>query len=151
MKKLTMACASATALLMVGTAALAQTPAPSESRAVPQAMSAASQPAHGTPSTVNQPSGYTGPSSATVMSVKQLLDSGKDDQYVRLQGRIVSSDGDKKYTFADDSGRMTVEISPRRFPAGQSIGAEQRVEVSGEVDKGFRKMEFEVKEMRMLP
>ena len=37
-----------------------------------------------------QASGYTGPSSVQLMTVKQLLDTGKDDQHARLQGRIVS-------------------------------------------------------------
>ena len=86
------------------------------------------------------------------MTVKQLLDGGRDDQHARLQGRIVSHDGGKHYTFADDTGRMTVEISAKRFPPGQPIGAEQRVELSGQVDKDLmRKMEFEVDALRLLP
>lgn len=96
-------------------------------------------------------SGYTGPSSVPLMTVKQLLDTGKDDQHARLQGRIVSHDGDDKYTFADDTGRITVEIKAKRFPAGQTVSAEQRVELFGEFDKGFRKTEFEVDRMTLLP
>lgn len=94
---------------------------------------------------------YTGPSSVPVLTVKQLLDAGSDDQHARLQGRIVSHDGGKNYTFADDSGRMPVEISAKRFPPGQPVSAEQRVELVGEVDKDFRKMEFEVEQVRLLP
>ncbi|MGJ7543926.1 YgiW/YdeI family stress tolerance OB fold protein [Variovorax sp. LT1R16] len=94
---------------------------------------------------------YTGPSTVPLMTVKQLLDTGRDDQHARLQGRIVSHDGGKNYTFADDSGRMTVEISAKRFPPGQPIGAEQRVELTGEIDKDLRKMEFEVEQVRLLP
>ncbi|GKS87409.1 NirD/YgiW/YdeI family stress tolerance protein [Acidovorax sp. SUPP1855] len=96
-------------------------------------------------------SGYTGPTSVPTMTVKQLLDTATDDQHVRLQGRIVSHDGGKNYTFADDSGRMPVEISDKRFPAGQPISAQQRVELVGEVDKGIRKMEFEVEQVRLIP
>ena len=94
---------------------------------------------------------YTGPSSVPVMTVKQLLETGKDDQHVRLQGRIVSHDGGKNYTFADDSGRMPVEISAKHFPPGQPVSAEQRVELVGEVDKDMRKMEFEVDQVRLIP
>lgn len=94
---------------------------------------------------------YTGPSSVPVMTVKQLVDTGKDDQHARLQGRIVSHDGGKNYTFADDSGRMTVEISAKHFPPGQPVSAEQRVELIGEVDKDMRKMEFEVDQVRLIP
>lgn len=95
--------------------------------------------------------GYTGPSSVPTMTVKQLLDTATDDQHVRLQGRIVSHDGGKNYTFADDSGRMPVEISAKRFPPNQPVSAEQRVELVGEVDKDFRKMEFEVEQVRLIP
>jgi uncharacterized protein (TIGR00156 family) len=94
---------------------------------------------------------YTGPSSVPVMTVKQLLDTAKDDQHARLQGRIVSHDGGKNYTFADDSGRMTVEISAKHFPPGQPVSAEQRVELVGEVDKGLRSTEFEVDQVRLIP
>ena len=94
---------------------------------------------------------YIGPSSTALTTVKQLLESGKDDQYARLQGKIVSHDKEKNYTFADDSGRMTVEISSKRFPEGQAVNAEQRVELSGKLDKGWRTTEFEVKEIRLLP
>lgn len=97
-----------------------------------------------------QAGGYSGPSSVPLMTVKQLLDTGKDEQQARLQGRIVSHDGDDHYTFADDSGRIRVEIGARRFPAGQSVSAEQRVELMGEFDKGLRKKEFEVDRMMVL-
>lgn len=95
-------------------------------------------------------SGYTGPSSVPLMSVKQLLDTGRDDQHARLQGRIVSHDGGERYTFADDSGRITVEISAKHFPSGQPIGAEQRVELYGELEKKRNKVEFEVKRIVLL-
>lgn len=117
--------------------------AASSSPAVPSALTA--------PTTPNEPGRYTGPSSTALTTVKQLVDSGKDGQYARLQGKIVSHDREKNYTFADDSGRMPVEISSKRFPQGQSISAEQRVELSGKLDKEWRKTEFEVKEIKLLP
>ena len=106
---------------------------------------------------------YTGPSSVPLFTVKSLLEtslydqfkslleSGHVDQHARLQGHIVSHDGGKSYSFADDSGRMVVKISARRFPAGQSVSAQQRVELVGELDKDFRKTTFKVKELRLLP
>jgi uncharacterized protein (TIGR00156 family) len=99
-----------------------------------------------------QPSGtYTGPSTVPLMTAKQLSENGKDDQHARLQGRIVSHDGGKNYTFADDSGKLTVEISARHFPVGKPIGAEQKVELVGQVDKDWRKVEFEVDQVNLLP
>ena len=94
--------------------------------------------------------GYHGPSSIPTMTAAQLLAEGRDDQYARLQGRIVSHDGGQDYTFADSSGRLTVEISGNRFPAGQPIDADQRVELLVEVDKDVLKTEFEVEQIRVL-
>lgn len=93
---------------------------------------------------------YSGPSNVPLMTVKQLIDTGRDDQAARLRGRIVSFEGDEHYTFEDATGRITVEIDDEDFPAGQTIGAEQRVELAGEVDKGLRKTGFEVDRVVVL-
>ena len=135
MKKTTTAFVLALGLLGAGVPALAQYTGPT---------TGAQAPAAAAPN-------YTGPSSVPTMTIKQLLDTATDDQHVRLEGRIVSHDGGKNYTFADDSGRMPVEISAKRFPPGQPVTAEQRVELVGEVDKDFRKMEFEVEQVRLIP
>jgi uncharacterized protein (TIGR00156 family) len=97
------------------------------------------------------PGTYTGPSNVPLMTVKQLLDTGRDDQVARLQGRIVSFEGDERYIFEDASGRITVEIDNEDFPPGQTVSAEQRVELVGELDKGLRKTEFEVDRVTLLP
>ncbi|XOT98687.1 NirD/YgiW/YdeI family stress tolerance protein, partial [Alcaligenes pakistanensis] len=34
----------------------------------------------------------------------------------RLQGRLVSFEGDERYTFEDATGRITVEIDNEDFP-----------------------------------
>ncbi|MFG6416117.1 YgiW/YdeI family stress tolerance OB fold protein [Roseateles sp. DC23W] len=102
------------------------------------------------PRAASAPGSYTGPSSVPVLTVKQLLDTGKDEQRARLQGRIVSHDGGDRYTFEDATGRITVEIDTEDFPPGQAISAQQRVELSGEFDKGLRKSEFEVDRITLL-
>ena len=94
---------------------------------------------------------YSGPSSVPLMTVKQLLDDGRDDQPARLQGRIVSHDGGERYTFEDATGRITAEIDNEDFPSGQTVNAETRVELLGEFDKGLRKSEFEVDRVTVLP
>ena len=160
MKKYALTLAAASALLITSVGAIAQ---PATNAASPAA--ATTSPAISTTAPVRaaapalsgqhadptQAGRYTGPSSAALSTVKQLLANGKDDQYASLQGRIVSHDQGKNYTFADASGSMSVEISPKRFPQGQAVSAEQRVELSGKLDKGWNKTEFEVKEMRLLP
>lgn len=96
---------------------------------------------------------YAGPSSAPAMTVKQLLDTGKDDQYVTLRGFIVSHDGGEHYTFADDSGRMKVEIDAKYFPPGVKIDDKVRVQLAGEFDKDMlgNKAELDVKQLSLAP
>ena len=92
---------------------------------------------------------YAGPSTVQTMTVKQLLDTGKDDQHVTLRGFIVSHDGGEHYTFADDTGRMKVEIDAKHFPPGVKIDDKVRVEISGEFDKDLvgNKAELDVKRL----
>jgi uncharacterized protein (TIGR00156 family) len=96
-----------------------------------------------------QPTGYAGPSSkaaangkaapanAPLMTAKELLDKGKDDQYARLQGKLVNHKGGDDYDFADASGRITVEIDDDRFPQGVRIDQNTMVELVGEFDKNI--------------
>jgi uncharacterized protein (TIGR00156 family) len=81
------------------------------------------------------PSGYAGPSNVPLMTAKDLLAKGKDDQHVRLQGKLVSHKGGDKYEFADASGRMTVEIDDEHFPQGVKVDQNTTVELVGEFDK----------------
>jgi len=94
---------------------------------------------------------YAGPSSVPAMTVKQLLDTGKDDQHATLRGFIVSHDGGEHYTFADDTGRMKVEIDAKHFPPGVKIDDKVRVEISGEFDKDLvgNKAELDVKRLSL--
>jgi len=101
------------------------------------------------PSSKAQASGYAGPSNVPLMSAKELLDKGKDDQYVRLKGRIVSHKGGEEYEFADQSGRMTVEIDDKHFPAGVRIDQNTLVELVGEFDKELvGESKLEVKQIK---
>lgn len=151
MKKHALSIVAVSTLFLASVAAMAQpaTPAASPVAATTSAAASPATPVINPAST--QPGRYVGPSSAVLSTVKQLVANGKDDQYALLQGKIVSHDKGKNYTFADDSGSMSVEISSKRFPEGQTISAEQRVELSGKLDKGWNKTEFEVKEIRLLP
>lgn len=81
------------------------------------------------------PGGYTGPSSVPLMSARDLLANGKDDQHVRLKGKLLSHKGDEEYEFADASGKITVEIDDKLFPAGVKVDHTTEVELVGEFDK----------------
>ncbi|QFZ86070.1 MULTISPECIES: YgiW/YdeI family stress tolerance OB fold protein [Variovorax] len=78
---------------------------------------------------------YAGPTSVPNLTVKQLLETGQDDQHATVRGFIVSHDGGEHYTFADDTGRIKVEIDAKYFPPGVKIDDKVRVELSGEFDK----------------
>lgn len=103
------------------------------------------------PSAKPAPSGYTGPTSVPLMKAKDLLDKGKDDQQARLQGRLLSHKGGDDYEFADQSGKITVEIEAEHFPAGVQVDQNTVVELTGEFDKEtFGESSFEVKQMKVV-
>jgi len=103
------------------------------------------------PSTKAAPAGYTGPSSVPLMKAKDLLDKGKDDQYARLQGKLLSHKGGEEYEFADQSGKITVEIDAKHFPAGVSIDHNTLVELTGEFDKELvGESTFDVKQVKVV-
>lgn len=149
MKNKVLSLIAASALVTASVVALAQQPASPVTSPAATAPAASTAPI--TAATPTQAGSYTGPSSAPLSTVKALLANGKDGQYVRLQGKILSHEREKNYTFADDSGSMPVQISQKRFPPGQTISADQRVELTGKLDKEWFKTEFEVKEIRLLP
>lgn len=103
------------------------------------------------PSSKAAPAGYTGPTSVPLMKAKDLLDKGKDDQYARLQGKLLSHKGGEEYEFADASGNMTVEIDAKRFPEGVRIDQNTLVELVGEFDKEtFGESTLDVKQVKVV-
>ena len=97
------------------------------------------------------PSGYTGPSGAPLMTAKDLLAKGKDDQYVRLKGKLTSHKGDEDYEFTDASGKITVEIDSDRFPQGVTVDHNTLVELTGEFDKEmFGESTLDVEQIKVV-
>lgn len=103
------------------------------------------------PSTQTPAPAYAGPSSVPVMSAKDLLAKGKDDQYVTVKGKLSSHKGGEDYEFTDHNGKMTVEISPKYFPQGQTIDHNTLVELTGEFDKEhFGDSTLDVKQVKIV-
>lgn len=91
---------------------------------------------------------YTGPSSPPVMTVKQLLADGRDDQYVTLVGKIIRHTGGEHYVFSDGSGEINVEIDAKYFPKQVSIDDKVQVQLQGEFDrKHSGKSELDVQQV----
>lgn len=100
---------------------------------------------------VKRVSGYTGPSGAPLMTAKDLLAKGKDDQYVRLKGKLTSHKGDEDYEFTDASGKITVEIDADRFPQGVTVDHNTTVELTGEFDKEmFGESKLDVEQIKVV-
>ena len=97
-----------------------------------------------------------GPSNVT--TVKNLLDSGKDDQLATLEGYIVQNRQiaavlhfscvipesrrfmqnvkHEKYMFRDSTGEMLVEIDDEVFK-GQRVDPKTKVRIDGELERDF--------------
>jgi uncharacterized protein (TIGR00156 family) len=89
--------------------------------------------------------GFTGPGPATVtISDTRRL---RDDSFVTLQGKIERALGDEKYLFSDGTGQIYLEIEQKVWQ-GLSVGPEDTVIISGELDKGWRTNKVEVQSIR---
>lgn len=79
--------------------------------------------------------GFEGPSASQLAAttVQEALDLN-DEAKVVLQGNIVNSLGDEKYTFKDATGEIVIEIDDEDWH-GVKVTPEKTVEIIGEVDK----------------
>ena len=93
--------------------------------------------------------GFVGPNGVRVMSVQRLRQS-RDDTYAVLRGHIVTYLGDEKYVFADESGQIRIDLSWEDMPYGTTFDQSRKVEISGELDREFGALEFDVNHMRLL-
>lgn len=79
--------------------------------------------------------GFEGPrASESPLSTVQEAMTMEDDAHVVLQGKIINSLGDEKYTFKDASGEIVIEIDDEDFN-GVKVTPEDTLEIVGEVDK----------------
>jgi uncharacterized protein (TIGR00156 family) len=97
------------------------------------------------------PGGFAGPGPGnSALTVKDALKQ-RDDSWVVLQGRIVASLGDEKYTFQDATGSVVVEIDDDEW-RGITVTPETTLEISGELDKEmFETPKIDVKSCKGLP
>jgi uncharacterized protein (TIGR00156 family) len=95
-----------------------------------------------------QTGGFTGPGLQTV-SVQEAK-SFRDDTPVLLRGNILRYLGDEKYMFADDSGSIIVEIDDRLW-RDIFVSENDLIEISGEVDRDFNRVEIEANSIKKVP
>ncbi|MCL2412589.1 MAG: NirD/YgiW/YdeI family stress tolerance protein [Bacteroidales bacterium] len=87
---------------------------------------------------------------AGLITVQEALNLRRDDVPVTLQGRIMYQIRSEYYRFADETGQIRVEIPPRVW-GNLRVTADDLVEITGEVDRGFlRRNYIEVRSIRIL-
>ncbi|MDR0785832.1 MAG: NirD/YgiW/YdeI family stress tolerance protein [Treponema sp.] len=98
-------------------------------------------------SILNAQEGYKGPnaSAVTVKAAKSM----RDDYPVTLQGKIEQFLGNEKYLFTDDTGSIIIEIDNRLW-RGLSVDQNDTVEITGEIEKGFKRTEIEASSIKKL-
>jgi len=96
---------------------------------------------------VMQQGGFSGPGIhvSTVQQAKAL----RDDSHVVLKGHIIRSLGDEKYLFKDVTGTITVEIDDEDW-RGTQVTPSDLVEISGELDKEWNKIEIDVSQIKKI-
>ncbi|MDR0706828.1 MAG: NirD/YgiW/YdeI family stress tolerance protein [Treponema sp.] len=96
---------------------------------------------------VNAQEGFRGPGPdvVTVDAAKGL----RDGYPVILKGKIERFLGDEKYLFTDETGSIIVEIDDILW-RGLSVDQNDMVEITGEIDKGFRRTEIEASGIKKM-
>lgn len=93
--------------------------------------------------------GFQGPDNLQLVTVADAQKLG-DDTMVKMQGFIVRSLGDEKYEFKDETGTITVEIDNEDW-RGVEATPETRIEVRGEIDKEWNRVEVDVDSVQVAP
>jgi uncharacterized protein (TIGR00156 family) len=98
-------------------------------------------------SMVHAQEGYRGPgaNAVTVETAKGM----RDDTPVTLRGKLEQFLGDEKYLFTDETGSIIVEIDNRLW-RGISVDENDTVEIVGEIDRGFTKIEVEASSIKKI-
>ena len=97
----------------------------------------------------NSNGGFTGPGSEVAIVSVQQAKGMNDDAMVILQGNIQKKVGDELYLFSDGNDTIMVEIDNDDWN-GLSIGPNDIVEISGEVDKGWTSIEIDVDQIKKV-
>ena len=96
----------------------------------------------------NGPAGYSngapaGFDNASPNNVKAVYEHGYDDQRVVLTGRLTNYLGHDHYEFADDTGRIEVELDDDKNWSHISKG--QLITIFGKVDREYNSVSIDVK------
>ncbi len=91
--------------------------------------------------------GFTGPNDSQVTVAEAL--KLPDETRVTLVGKIQKQLAHEKYQFSDATGSITLDIDDKRW-RGLTIGPDDTVRVSGEIDKDSDSLEFDVRRISKM-
>lgn len=121
----------ALAAAMIGSTAIAQTPAPAAAPATTPALTKTNAPA-----------------TAAINTVADAL-KAKDDAKVVLEGQIVKKISNEHYEFKDATGTVKIDVDKKAMPA-KGLDVNAKVRLNGEVDVKKSGVEIEVKKVEVL-
>jgi len=94
-----------------------------------------------------QQGGFTGPSIGAVTVAEAL--TFRDDTPVILRGKIERFIGNERYIFSDGTGSITIEIDNRVW-GSLTVDENDLIEIYGEIERDFRRIEIDVDTVRKL-
>ncbi len=94
----------------------------------------------------SQKGGFTGPSREFREVKVADLENLRDNARVTLTGNITEQLDDDEFLFNDGTGTVVLDIDDKAW-YGVTIAPEDTVTIFGKLDKGFTKMEVEVKRL----
>ena len=97
----------------------------------------------------NMGGGFTGPGTDVAVITVEQAKGLNDEAMVILRGNIQKQVGEEMYIFSDGTGTINVEIDDDDW-MGQNIGPDDLVEIKGEIDKGWTKLEIEVDQINTV-
>ena len=85
--------------------------------------------------------GFQDDSTVSAVPIKQVLRM-RDDSTATIRGNIVKRLSDDKYLFKDNTGTIVVEID-YKYWAGLKVNSQDTLELTGEIDRDYNKVELE--------
>lgn len=94
--------------------------------------------------------GFIGPSvDIPLLSIAEIK-KAPDEHYIRVQGNITEYLNSELYVFEDASGTINIEIDDDVWD-GLYVHPQDRVEITGEVERDFFSIKVEVDKIRLMP
>lgn len=98
---------------------------------------------------VDNGGGFTGPGTETAIVSVEQAKGMSDDTVVILQGNIQKKVGDELYLFSDGKDTVIIEIDDDEWN-GITVGPDELVQITGEIDKGWTSMEIDVEQIQKV-